>query len=78
MKIKKNELMFFIGMTILAFRSLIQASIIIEINDFISNIILFIAYICFIFNIVINKINLREFRNLYFFTFYWLAYICFF
>lgn len=64
MKIKKNELMFFIGIIILAFKSLFSVSIIINVSDFVSNILLFVSYFCFIFNIIINKINLKELRNI--------------
>lgn len=78
MKIKKNELIFFIGIIILALRSLIQSSSIIDISNLVSNILLFIAYTCFIFNIVVNKINLKELRSIFILDFYWFSYIyCF-
>lgn len=86
MKIRKNELLFFIGISIITIRSIIQASVIIDITDTISNILLLSAYICFTLNILINKINLKEARNIfrfninrninvYFFKIYCFSYI---
>ena len=78
MKIKENELLFFIGISIIAIRSIMQSSVIINISDMISNIFLFSAYICFILNILINKINIKELRGIHKFNIYRNAYICFF
>ncbi len=64
MKIRKNELLFIIGIIILAIRSIINASLLFEVNNTVNNILLFVAYFCFFLNIVINKVDFRELRDL--------------
>ena len=68
MKIRKNELLFSIGIIILAIRSIINASLLIEVDNMINSILLFVAYFCFFLNIIINKLNYKELRNLCLFS----------
>lgn len=66
MKIRKNELLFFVGIIILYLLSIEKESEIFNINDMIGNILLFVAYICIISNRVINKITFKELRHIFF------------
>ncbi len=66
MKIRKNEILFFVGIIILYLLSIEKESEIFNINDIVENILLFVAYVCIISNRIINKITFKELRYIFF------------
>ena len=59
MKVKKNEFIFYIGIIILSLKSFFSASMLININNFESNVLLIVSYICFLSSFFMSGFNFR-------------------
>jgi hypothetical protein len=80
MKIKKNELFFFLGLLLFLIKSFIDSSIVLNNFNKYEDYLLFFSYLCFVINILINIDSelLKNIRNIRSIINYRNFYVCFF
>lgn len=71
MRIKRSEIFYLIGTIILCVRNFNIYSLIINIDETVDNIALIVIYLCFIISFILNKLTIKELRNILYYFDYW-------